>query len=175
MKPANKILILTGLIILYACSQSGRREPNAKSETSNAQHSNKSPKNWSGKTVVKVQKKNGVNQVPVEINGSKMFFIFDTGAGMVSISETEAMFLYKQGTLTDNDVLGTANFIDANGDISEGTIINLKTVKVGNRTLTNIQASVIHNMQAPLLLGQTVLEQFGKISLDNNRGEITFE
>ena len=122
-----------------------------------------------------MEKKNGVNQVPVEINGTKMFFIFDTGAGMVSISGTEAIFLYKQGTLTDEDILEKANFIDANGDISEGTIINLKTVKIGNRTLENIQASVVHNMQAPLLLGQTVLENFGKISIDNNKGEIIFE
>lgn len=175
MKLVIKICILMSVISIYACSQSGRREPNIRSETSNIQHNNKPKISWGGRTVVKMEKKNGVNEVPVEINGSKMFFIFDTGAGMVSISGTEALFLYKQGTLTEEDILGTTNFIDANGDISEGTVINLKTVKIGNRTLQNIKASVVHNMQAPLLLGQTVLENFGKISIDNNKDEIIFE
>jgi len=170
----NIIYLLLGLLILSSCAQSGRREPNYTNENG-VQTSTKTAKGYSGKTVIKMEKKDGVYQIPIEINSVKMYFIFDTGAGMVSISATEAGFLYKQGTLTDDDILGTANFIDANGNISEGTVINLKTVKVGNRMLTNIQASVVHNMKAPLLLGQSVLEEFGKISIDNKKGEITFE
>lgn len=115
-------------------------------------------------------KKYGVYEVPIEINGVKMHFIFDTGAGMVSISQTEVNFLYKQGALTDDDVLEKANFMDANGDISEVTIINLKSVKIGNKTLSNVQASVVHNMNAPLLLGQTVLENFGRVTIDYKSG-----
>lgn len=127
------------------------------------------------KTVVKIEKINGVYQIPVEVNGVKMFFIFDTGASIISISETEANFLWKQGKLTKYDIKGTANFSDANGDISEGTIIVLSTVKIGDRLLNNIEASVVHTLNAPLLFGQSALSKFGKISIDNNRGEITFE
>ena len=36
-----------------------------------------------GKTSVKMEKRNGVYQIPVTINGSEMYFIFDTGAGMI--------------------------------------------------------------------------------------------
>lgn len=165
MKISYTILAIALTLIFTSCSRSGRRGL--------VKHDQDRP--MRGKTVVKMEKKNGVYQVPAEINGTKMYFIFDTGAGMVSISGTEVIFLYKQGTLTDDDILGTANFSDANGDISEGTVINLKTVKIGNRTLENIQASVVHNMEAPLLLGQSVLERFGKISIDNKRGEITLE
>ena len=128
-----------------------------------------------GKTIIKMKKRNGVYYVPVELNGSKMDFIFDTGAGIISISETEATFLMKQGTLTKDDIKGTAKFSDANGDISEGTIINLKTVKIGNIILNDIEASVVHNERAPLLLGQSAFEQFRKISIDYKRGEITLE
>lgn len=170
----NVIGVLFGFLILSSCTQSGRREPNYINDNG-VQSSTRTAKGNSGKTVIKMEKKDGVYQIPIEINGVKMYFIFDTGAGMVSISATEADFLYKQGTLADEDILGTANFIDANGNISEGTVINLKTVKVGNRMLTNIKASVVHNMKAPLLLGQSVLEEFGKISIDNKKGEITFE
>lgn len=122
-----------------------------------------------------MEKVNGVLQIPVEVDGVKMFFIFDTGASIISISETEANFLWKQGKLTKDDIVGTANFSDANGDISEGTIIILTTVKIGDRVLKNVEASVVHNLNAPLLFGQSALGKFGKISIDNNRGEITFE
>jgi aspartyl protease family protein len=158
-------------MLLNACTQSGRRQPNSNNE----EQTNSTRSKWNGKTVVKMNKKNGVYEVPIEINGSKMFFIFDTGASDITISLTEATFLYKQGTLTDDDFLGTQQYQIADGSISEGTIINLKTVKIGNRTLTNVQASVVHNMGAPLLFGQSALAQFGKVTIDYNRGEITFE
>ena len=128
-----------------------------------------------GKTTVKMEKRNGVYQIPVTINGSEMYFIFDTGAGMISISSVEATFLYKQGRLKDEDFVGKADFLDANGNISEDVIIVLKEVTIGNRTIRNIQASVVANAKAPLLFGQSALEKFGKISIDYARGEISFE
>jgi aspartyl protease family protein len=184
MKYRICILFLLGSVL--ACTESGKRghttsqggrsgERRAERETESRDEEENEPRERRGKTVVKMEKKQGVYQVPVEVNGVKMYFIFDTGAGMVSISATEAGFLYKQGSLTDEDFKGSANFIDANGNVSEGTIINLKTIKVGNRTLRNVQASVVHNTRAPLLLGQSVFEQFGVISIDNDKGTITFE
>ncbi|WP_198405776.1 retropepsin-like aspartic protease [Chitinophaga caeni] len=117
----------------------------------------------------------GVYQVPVEVNGVPMHFIFDTGSSTISISSAEALFLYKQGSLEISDFMGVANFIDASGNISNGTLINLKTIKIGNRELSNVRASVVLNLKAPLLLGQSALEKFGKISIDNRNKEITFE
>ncbi len=128
-----------------------------------------------GKTSVKMEKRNGVYQIPVTINGSEMYFIFDTGAGMISISSVEATFLYKQGRLKDEDFVGKADFLDANGNISEDVIIVLKEVTIGNRTIRNIQASVVANAKAPLLFGQSALEKFGRISIDYGKGEISFE
>lgn len=128
-----------------------------------------------GRTTVKMEKRNGVYQIPVTINGSEMYFIFDTGAGMISISTVEATFLYKQGKLSDDDVVGKADFLDANGNISQDVIIRLKEVTIGNRTIRNVDASVVGNAKAPLLFGQSALEKFGKISIDYSRGEISFE
>lgn len=64
--------------------------------------------------------------------------------------------------------------MDANGDITEGTVVNLRTVKIGDLTLHNIQASVEDNMQAPLLFGQSALSKFGKVSIDHDKGYIEF-
>lgn len=154
------------------CSRSGRmnkKKENTKPEMPTTR------KHFSGKTVVRMEKESGVYKIPVEINGTNMAFIFDTGAGLISISNVEASYLHKQGKLTSEDIVGKAQFFDANGDISVGTIINLKQVTIGDRTIYNIHASVVDNSVAPLLFGQSALEQFGKISINYNNSTITFE
>ena len=105
----------------------------------------------------------------------RCFFIFDTGASSISISNTEAYFLYKQGKLTKDDIVGEQDFIDANGDISTGTVINLREVKLGNYTIRNVEASVVDNLEAPLLLGQSALNRFGKIEVDYQDESLTLE
>ncbi|MEX2568552.1 MAG: retropepsin-like aspartic protease, partial [Cyclobacteriaceae bacterium] len=65
-------------------------------------------------------KQGGVYYVPCKINGVEMQFIFDTGASDIIMSATEASFLYKQGTLTDTDFIGTQQYRIANGDVEEG-------------------------------------------------------
>jgi aspartyl protease family protein len=131
--------------------------------------------NNEGENTLLMETKNGVRYVWIEINGIRLKFIFDTGASSISISTVEANILYRQGTLTKDDILDKEYFQDATGRISVGTKINLRTVKVGNRILQNIQATVINNPNAPLLLGQSVLENFGKIEIDYIKGEIIFK
>lgn len=159
------------------CSQSAQKKQMLQRVNNEQPNTNRRERSTpsESETTIKMEKVNGVYEIPTEIDGIPMHFIFDTGAGMISISETEAMFLYKQGKLLQEDIVGKANFTDANGDISEGTIIILRTVKLGNRVLKDVEASVVHNLGAPLLMGQSALEKFGKISIDYQRGEITFE
>lgn len=127
------------------------------------------------KTTIKMQKFGGVYHIPVNINGTEMFFIFDTGASTISISKTEAYFLLKQGKLTKEDIIGEQDFIDANGDISTGTVINLREVKLGNYIINNVEASVVDNLEAPLLLGQSALNRFGKIEVDYQAESLTLK
>jgi aspartyl protease family protein len=127
------------------------------------------------KTIVHFDHSDGVLKIPVMINGVVMYFIFDTGASLISISQSVADDLYNQRKLKDNDFIGKGRFSDANGDISEGTIINLSSVTIGNRQLNDVQACVIQGQNAPLLFGQSALQKFGKVSIDYAKNEITFE
>lgn len=114
-------------------------------------------------------KENGVYKVKCEVNGLPLHFIFDTGASDVTISMVEATFMMKNGYLSDKDVVGSQKYMDANGNVSVGTIINLKEVYFGGQNLTNVRASVVRNQKAPLLLGQSVLSRLGKIEIDNQK------
>ncbi len=120
-------------------------------------------------TEVPFTKENGVCRVKCNVNGLPLHFVFDTGASDVTISMVEATFMMKNGYLTANDVVGSQRYMDANGDVSVGTIINLKNVNFGGLDLNNVRASVVRNQKAPLLLGQSVLGRLGKIEIDNQR------
>ena len=109
----------------------------------------------------------GTYEVPCSVNGLPLKMIFDTGASDVTISSVEASFMLKNGYLSDSDVKGKTHYMTASGDIHEGTILKLKEVKLGDAVLKNIEASVVHSQKAPLLLGQSVLEKFGTITIDN--------
>lgn len=112
---------------------------------------------------------NGVTKVDCTINGLPLNFIFDTGASDVSLSQVEANFMFKNGYLSDKDVMGKQRYQTADGSISVGTIINLRQINFGGLELQNIRASVVKSQNAPLLLGQSVLQRLGKIEIDNQR------
>ena len=114
-------------------------------------------------------KENGVCKVKCSVNGLPLHFIFDTGASDVTISMVEATFMMKNGYLSGKDVVGSQRYMDANGDVTVGTVINLKNVNFGGFDLDNVKASVVRNQKAPLLLGQSVLGRLGKIEIDNSK------
>lgn len=122
--------------------------------------------NVSAQDIIQMEKSGGVYKVPCKINGLGLKFIFDTGASDVSISLSEAVFMVKNGYLNESDFRGTETYRIANGDIAEGTKVVLRKVEFGKQTLYNVEASIVHSMDAPLLLGQSVLERLGKFSVD---------
>lgn len=171
----NRLAIVAAIIIIITMTSScGRHRVRSTSTVERTARSSYNI-NKGRKTTVKMKFANGIYYVPCVINGTNMDFIFDTGASDVVMSLTEALFLYKQGKLSEEDIMGNVAFQIADGSIGEGTIINLKTVTIGDKTLHNVKATVISNMDAPLLLGQSALSRFGKLSIDYSRKEITFE
>ena len=107
--------------------------------------------------------------VKCNINNLPLHFIFDTGASIISMSDVEATFMMKNGYLSSKDVVGKQHFLTADGSVSEGTVLNLRNVNFGGVNLDNIQASVVKNQRAPLLLGQSVMQKLGRIEIDNDR------
>lgn len=118
---------------------------------------------------VPFSKEQGVTKVKCTINELPLHFVFDTGAADVTISLVEANFMLKNGYIKPTDIIGSARYVNANGDISEGTTINLRHVNFGGLELENVRASVVRNQKAPLLLGQSVLGRLGRIEIDNNK------
>lgn len=115
-----------------------------------------------------MKKENGVYTTPCTVNGLKLRFIFDTGASNVSISLTEAIFMLKNGYLDESDLHGSSYTQIANGDIIENTSVILREIEIAGLKLYNIKAIIIHELSAPLLFGQSAIEQLGTIQIEEN-------
>lgn len=120
-------------------------------------------------TNIEMEKINGIYMIPCKVNGLSLKFVLDTGASDVSISETEALFMLKNGYLKKEDIGEKEYYTLANGNVTEGIIINLKTIEIGGIVLNNTRASIVLEQKAPLLLGQSVLEKLGTYKIDNNK------
>lgn len=113
--------------------------------------------------------------IPVKINEMQLDMIYDTGASSTCITLAEAQYLYSKGSLTLSDIEGVQQFQTASGDISAGLKVLLRNVSIGDEiNLQDIEAIVVPNQEAPLLLGQSVMKEFSEISVDRENKVIKF-
>ncbi|TAF64422.1 MAG: hypothetical protein EAZ55_11340 [Cytophagales bacterium] len=124
-------------------------------------------------TTIQMQKEGGVYTVPCKINSLDLKFIFDTGASSVCISLTEANFMLKNGYLKESDIIDIENYKIANGALAQGWVIILREVEFAGIKLYNVRASIVDSQNAPLLLGQSVIERLGAVTFDTNKSTLT--
>lgn len=131
---------------------------------------------YSNVVSVPYTERGNLKYVQVLINDRiKKEMIFDTGASYTQITLNEANYLYNENVLTADDILGTEKFGDANGDITESMVVNIKKLELGeNLYATNVKAVVVENANAPLLLGQSVLNELPQYTIDNVNHVIKF-
>lgn len=117
---------------------------------------------------IHMEKEAGVYKVPCQVNGLKMKFIFDTGAANVSISSTYAEMMLENGYLVESDFKGATQSILADGSVVDNDVVNLRKVEIAGQTIENVTALVVTSQNAPLLLGQSVIQRLGKVSIDGD-------
>lgn len=114
----------------------------------------------------------GVLTVPCSVNGLPLTFIFDSGAADVTLSLVEARFMLKNGYIKSTDLGDKQYFGTADGTLSVGTKVILRSITFGGETLTNVPASIVNTQAAPLLLGQTAMQRLGKVEIDYEKNVI---
>ena len=125
---------------------------------------------------VPFEERDGVKYIKVSVNGFGFKMIFDTGCSSTLISVAEANYLYQKGYLTQEDILDTGYSQIADGSIVENMIINLKEVIIDDQIVcTNVTACVSQNVDAPLLLGNEILDRAESYSVDNDNKVIKFK
>ena len=114
----------------------------------------------------------GVLKVPIQINGAiSLKFVVDSGATFVQIPKEVFLTLVRADTIKEGDYLPGATLILADGRTVKSDKFILRSIKVGETTFTDVEAS-IGGVNAELLLGQSFLKKFGEWKIDNKKAKL---
>ena len=176
----NKLLYLLPTIAILLCGCGGgenKKRPVYVGVDDSGGYAETSSYAQSGDLVsVPFREESGVKYVEVEVNGVGFEMIFDTGCSTTLLSLAEANYLYQKGLLDESDILGTAQATVADGRVVENMVVNLKQVVIGGKILcTDVQAVVSGNVNAPLLLGNEVLNRVATITINNATSTLEFK
>jgi Tfp pilus assembly protein PilF len=151
----------------------GQRD-RAASDLAKAGHLNPAPAS-SGRTEVSLVGSSGTFRVPVLINGVlQLRFTVDSGAADVSIPADVVATLMRTGTLRPEDFLGTQTYRLADGSTVPSKTFRIRSLKVGDKMIENVTGSMT-NVQGSLLLGQSFLSRFRRVSFNYNRQVLELE
>lgn len=133
--------------------------------------------NSSEEVAIPFVEQGGVKLVDVTLNQEfTVKMIIDSGCSSTLISVAEAKYLYDKGCITQNDIIGITQAQIADGSIVENMVINLRELVIGGQiSCSNVTATVSVNTQAPLLLGNEVLNRVPSYSIDNENKLIKFK
>ncbi|MDO4801001.1 MAG: hypothetical protein Q4A15_02425 [Prevotellaceae bacterium] len=120
--------------------------------------------------------------IHIKLNNNGYDAIFDTGSSGMLISPLELIELMKTHTISDNDYIGVDNGSIADGSEIKIPIYNIKRVTVVDNNgkehvLPDIQAAVVDNIAANILIGSSVIDNLAKKSytVDLSKKVIRFE
>ena len=180
----NSIILILFICMIISCGEEKKKpvfydsDIETEIDSIGTEESNHDDNEMSYSDIISIpfKEKEGVKYVNVSVNGFGFEMIFDTGCSGALISVAEANYLYQKGYLTNDDILGTAQSQIADGSIVENMVINLKEVIIDGKILcTDVTATVSANNDAPLLLGNEVLNRVAAYAVDNQNKTINFK
>jgi clan AA aspartic protease (TIGR02281 family) len=118
---------------------------------------------------VALERRGGTFLVPVRMNDSvSLDFYLDSGAADVNVPLATFNALRRAGTVRAEDIIGSENYLMANGVNNKATIFTIRTLTVGSVVLQNVRGSV-SELGGPPLLGMSFLSRFSSWTVDNGR------
>ena len=72
-------------------------------------------------------------------------------------------------------MFGKISVVIADGSVQDAYVAKAKSVKIGDLNVESSYILVMPDPKAPLLVGQNVINQLGKVTIDNNNNKIIFE
>ena len=121
------------------------------------------------------QRMGGVFVLSALLNGgTQTYFIADSGAATVQIPEETAEALRRAGTLTEADFAGQHSFVLADGRLMQQRVFRLRSLKIGDRAMENVLATV-GAPHSRALLGQSFLRRLSWWKVDNVNNRLEFE
>jgi aspartyl protease family protein len=106
---------------------------------------------------------NGYFYADVQINGSPVHMVVDTGATVIALSREDARTAGIATSIGMNDVVGEG----ADGQV-KGEYVTLDRVALGSKTVEGVPAIVLSNGEQSLL-GQSFLSKFASVKIEGDK------
>ena len=114
--------------------------------------------------------------VPCILNGYNVIFSLDTrDRGLLQVSLEQALKLLTDGAINRNDFEGDAERILGAGTIANRAEFNIRELRIGNKTVNNLKATVIHRQTEPITIGENILREFGEFTINREKRQIIFK
>ena len=117
-------------------------------------------------TTIPIEIEGNVTHIIAKLNGGDVRFILDTGCSDIQITTVEFLYLKHMGYVSDEDLGEVVKCTYANGGEGECHSLNIKTLTIGDIDMNDVNCTVEENVDAPRLLGQSVLQRLGEVSID---------
>ncbi|NVN94807.1 MAG: PD40 domain-containing protein [Bacteroidetes bacterium] len=116
---------------------------------------------------------NGVQEIPCIINSVALKMAIDEKAKSTTISYDDAITFLQAGRISKNDFKENEKAIDKEGNIVEKSTLIIKSIKLGNSEINNVEAIIMKNMKVSLIIDKTDLNKFGTVTIDKEKKKIT--
>ena len=111
----------------------------------------------------------GMTYSRLTIGNATLFWLFDTGASDMLITEEMERDFRKQGIVSNSNYLGENEYEMANGVVEKCKAYNVSNIKVGKFTLNNVTVAVSKEAKK-IIIGRSLMNKFSSWRLDNRRG-----
>jgi peptidoglycan-associated lipoprotein len=121
----------------------------------------------------RIQDKTGLYIIPVILNGfNEEFFYEERSSAQVSL--VKALELLNDGIIDKDDFDGDPSTILANNSIRNNSTFTIDELRIGAKTIRDIQFTVNHRQQNPITMGRAVMQQIGTYNINQDAKTITF-
>ena len=85
------------------------------------------------------------------------------------------MRLLKEGRINRDNFEGDVTKILGTGSVANGAIVNIKEIRIANKTLSNVQVKVVQKMVENWVIGKKTISQMGKFEFDTKEKQLKFK
>lgn len=176
----KQIIIAVTVILALACTSCGSRQKPSSRVNVWSEDATSITMNANKVLVPFTRTASGLAEVQVSLNGVPFNMWWDTGASITCISALELMKMAKEGKITLDDYVGEAVSKLADGSSTEEVVFNIKEIYIQGKDnkylrLTDVDAVVSGNDEAPLLIGQNVISNLPRHRFNDSTGVIEFD
>jgi aspartyl protease family protein len=159
----NRVTILALAAVGIMCMIAAVLMPQATDAPASSAVTAKAKPDETGKALTLLRDGSGQFTLLVEVNGSEVEFLVDTGADVVALTEAEAEAL---GVLPDESEFQPT--MQTASGVGYGAPVTLEEIEIAGQKLHDVDAVVVKDLGTNLL-GQSALRRLGSVELKGDK------